>query len=51
MSVASKPAMVDVLVTKVKTRTLMVWKGVIGVIPRKVPVAVPMPVIADLLLI
>jgi len=41
MSVARNPAIVDVLVIKVTARTLTVWKGIVGVIPRKVPMAVP----------
>ncbi len=33
--------MVDVLVRNVMTKLMAVWKGIMGVIPKNVPMAVP----------
>jgi hypothetical protein len=40
--VASIAAMVEVLVINVTSRTSIVWSGIIGVIPRNMPMAVPL---------
>ena len=40
--VASSEAMVEVLVMKVTIIFRSVWNGIMGVIPKKIPMAVPL---------